>query len=199
MNESIEYWKNRYAETVDGNCCGSVGRLGNFKVDTVGMLAAGCLRGRGWILDVGAGPGPMAVRLRDAVTPCYYNATDPCVETKGVRFWPWQAAKECEPGSFHMVLSLDVLLHLPVYSEWVEHLDMLFRLAGRYVVIFGADFDAEPGQFAGHVLPRRFSEYITAHYPWHLAWRIPNLYPWSGDNSRDDVSFCGFFVYRRNI
>jgi len=93
-----------------------------------------------------------------------------------------------------LALSLDVIYHIvedDIFELYIEH---LFSVAEKYVIIYSSDFTAYSP--SPHVKYRRFSEWIISRLPeWKLLKKIPNRYPYEGDDRTGSLS--DFYIYKK--
>lgn len=93
-------------------------------------------------------------------------------------------------------LSLDVLYHLIEDAVYEQHLSDLFAIGQRYVIIYAWNTNADDLTLPTHVLPRKFTDYISEHFPdWELAEHEKNPFP-AWKYGQEKGSNAEFFVYR---
>jgi len=198
---SSAYWKGRYSE--GGNSGrGSYGAFGEFKAEVVNGLVRefqvgsviefGC--GDGNQLALGAYPryigldisvaaiGLCARRFREDLTKSFFLYDPVCFVDHAGLF-------RAELG-----LSLDVIYHLTEERVFDAYMGHLFSSSSRLIVIYSND--SERPSPSAHIRYRRFSDWVHARAPqWSLLRRIPNRYPFTGDDRTGSPS--DFFVYSR--
>ena len=194
---SQAYWEERYRR--GGNSGdGSYGRLSMFKAEVLnGFVAGNRIES---VLEFGCGDGN---QLDLAEYPRYlgFDVSPRAVELCRKRFASdptksFRLMQEYAGERVDLTLSLDVIYHLvedPVFERYME---ILFDAALRYVIIYSSNIEDNRGNKGRHVRHRRFSDWIALERPtWKLVRRIPNRYPYHGDNTKG--SFADFYVYQR--
>lgn len=109
------------------------------------------------VLDFGCGDGYVSGLVTRSVP--IWVAYDPNVEGKDRR----------PSGIFDLVLSLDVLFHLPNEDEYRAYLHALFGYAKRSVFVWSTNHDNAKGHH--HVLDRAWL--ADAPKAWSVTWAIP--------------------------
>lgn len=96
-------------------------------------------------------------------------------------------------------LSLDVLYHLIEEDVYEQHLTDLFAIGKRYVIIYAWNKDAADLKLPVHVLPRKFTDYISEHFAeWELIEHEKNPFP-ASSFGQEKGSNAEFFVYRHQV
>jgi len=198
---SPNYWKQRYA--AGGNSGrGSYGPFAEFKAETINGLVRelqvrsviefGC--GDGAQLGLGQYPAYIGLDVSPgAIQLCRRRFAD----DRGRSFFLYDP--ECfvdHHGLFRaeLGLSLDVIYHLTEDRVFAAYMSHLFASSTRFVLIYSND-DERPSP-AAHIRYRRFSDWIGREAPeWALLRRIPNRFPFTGDDRTGSPS--EFFLYSR--
>ena len=193
---SWEYWEDRYR--FGGNSgAGSYDRLAAFKGEVIEEF-----REQHAIADViefGCGDGNQLQYFhprsylgfdvsRKAVHLCRERyGNDPSKRFEELTAYAGETAE--------LTLSLDVIYHLVEDSAYTAYMDLLFRAARRFVIIYSSNTDDDTDS-APHVRHRRFTDRVEREYPdFTLVRHIPNRYPYDGDDTR--TSKADFFLYER--
>lgn len=192
------YWESRYRRG-DGSGAGSYGALARFKADVINGFVA--RNGVQTVIELGCGD---AAQLALAVYPSYVGvdvsptAVAQCRRqmdgdpTK--RFFALADAGEYG-GTYDLALSLDVVYHLLEDRVFAAHMQALFALANRYVIIYSSNHDARG--HAGHIRHHSVTDWVETHAPeWQQIDFIKNQYPY--DRKRPaETSFADFYHFGR--
>lgn len=92
-----------------------------------------------------------------------------------------------------LTLSLDVIYHLIEDEVFNAYMKLLFDSSEKFVIIYSSNTDKQLKPQAAHVKHRNFSSWIEHNSTWQLVKRIPNKYPYSGNNH--DGSLADFYIY----
>jgi hypothetical protein len=200
---SRKYWETRYAAGGTSGL-GSYGEVAEFKAKVLNDFVK--KYNVKTVIEFGCGDGN---QLSLSNYPAYIGLDVSCtaiqrciqrfINDKRKGFFLY------DPDCFHdsaslfradLALSLDVIYHLVEDRKFHQHLQHLFSAAGRYVIIFSSDTDANPFYVAPHVRHRQFSETVRLNFPgWTLIERVPNSLARRGDAI--DTAVANFFVYGR--
>jgi len=196
---SREYWELRYTRG-DASGFGSCGILAVFKArivnsfvsenDIHSVIEFGC--GDGNQLSLANYPAYLGLDVsRTAIALCnkrFHND-----ETKSFFLYdPECFVDKHSVFKADLTLSLDVIFHLVEDTVFELYMQHLFSAATRFAIIYSSDTDLPAP--APHVKHRRFSRWVELHLPeWKLLERIPNEYPWKGDDRTGSLS--DFFIY----
>lgn len=188
-----EYWNKRYEAGT--TFAGSTGRLLDFKFGVVqdvvnkykikSVIDLGC----GFpavlaALDVGRYTG---VEISDyALSELEEHAS----ETKTFKYL--KALRKADAAD--MAVSLDVIQFVPD-DEYTAHLDLLFSMGKKYVLIYGPNQTGSGLQLADHMHFREFLPYIKEKYGLEPAHIIANDYPADYRNMRG-TSFSSFYLFK---
>ena len=198
---SQDYWRQRYTE--GGNSGrGSSGQFADFKAETVNGLVRD-LQVRS-VIEFGCGDG---AQLALGEYPVYIglDVSPRAIQLCRHRFAGDQNKSfflydpECfvdRQGLFQaeLSLSLDVIYHLTEDRVFQAYMAHLFGSATRFVLIYSSD--DERTSPAAHIRWRRFSDWIGLEArEWELLRRIPNRFPFTGDDRTGSPS--DFFLYFR--
>jgi len=192
------YWSERY-QSGRNSGPGSYGNLARFKADVLNDLVKE--RDVQSVIEFGCGDGN---QLALAQYPKYvgYDVSPIAVDMCRAMF-AGDTSKE-----FHLVgeydgreadlsMSLDVIYHLTEDRVFDAYMRRLFGAALRYVVVYSSNQEQPIEPVSIHVRHREFSKWVAreAGDEWRLAEKIPNAFPYNGDNAA--TSFADFYVYER--
>ena len=199
MNNA-EYWDHRYKKGI-GPGSGSKGRLAAFKlkvvqdiVDTYKVKS---------IADVGCGDGSqlMALKVDEYKGFDVSNwAIARAIVAAGLRSkWEYFEMDEeavTEPNQADMAVSLDVIPFLDE-KHFKRHLDMLFHLSRRYVLIYAPNRDAKGLRLASHMHFRQFVPVVKELFKLAPVFHVPNEHPAEQIRGRikPDTSFAEFYLF----
>ena len=204
---SADLWERRYAAGGDAGP-GSRGRLARFKADIVNDFARqDAVR---TVVELGCGDGDQLALMEYGdyvgidVSPTALSACrERFADRPGWRFLEPEGIGDLS-GSFDLALSLDVIGYLvldvirylvedPVYEQ---HMDRLFTLSDRFVMIYSTNHEAYGT--GDHVRHRRFTDWIAANQPdWIQIRHVANRYPFDPTDP-DNISDADFFVFARH-
>ena len=195
--ESAKYWNDRYRSGV-GAGAGSRGRLYEFKLRTVQDIVNRYKVKS--VVDVGCGDGGQLMSLEVAK----YHGLD--ISTIAIEAASSYATKNriyqiIEPDTIakgkvaDMAISLDVIQHLPD-DQFEAHIDLLFRLAKKYVLIYAPNHSGEGLKLASHMYFRESDGWIdiAVNHGFFESERLFNEYP-ADARLLPDTSFSEFFLY----
>jgi hypothetical protein len=192
------YWESRYRRG-DGSGDGSRGALAQFKADVINGFVV--RNGVQTVIELGCGD---AAQLALATYPSYMGvdvsptAVARCrrqMEGDQTKRFCTLADADGYRGTYDLALSLDVVYHLLEDPVFTAHMQALFSLAGRYVIIYSSNHDARG--HAGHIRHHSVTNWVAAHAPeWHQIDFIKNRYPY--DRKRPgETSFADFYHFGR--
>jgi SAM-dependent methyltransferase len=198
FRDSSSYWERRYRRGGTSGP-GSVGRLAEFKADTLNGFVA--WMGIQTVIEFGCGDG---VQLALAAYPRYVgiDVAKGSISACRRRFAGdatkrFYLASRVPPnlGRFDLVLSLDVIYHLVEDEVFDAYMRSLFAHASRFIAIYSSN-KVRPSN-APHVRHRLFTHWIEVHEPqWRKRGFLPNIYPY--DPARPgDTSFADFYFFER--
>lgn len=196
------YWNARYK---DGSApgAGSRGRLKAFKLDTVQKIVTDYKIGS--VVDVGCGDG---AQLRE-LTVGQYRGIDPSEAAidlaiasaidagKKVPQWMYHVMDEEALAAGRiadMAVSLDVLFHLPD-AMYEPHLEILFGLAKKYVLIYAPNRCGDKLRLASHMFFREFVKDVKRMFGVEPILHIANPYPPVPGSSGNDTSYSDFYLF----
>lgn len=196
---SAHYWKTRYA--VGGTSgVGSYGKFATFKAHTINrLLTAHQINS---IVDLGCGDGNQA-KMIDGDSYLGVDVSQAAIQKCRRRFAGTARRSFLLLDDFKRVvretsfkadatISLDVIYHLIEEVDYRQHLELLFNVATKMVLIYSSDVDRVSPH--PHLKHRKFTADVsTAYGKWELAQVIRNAYPFRGDHRHG--SFADFFVY----
>jgi hypothetical protein len=92
-----------------------------------------------------------------------------------------------------LALSLDVVFHLVEDAVFEQHMQHLFGVARRFVIVYSSDFDG-PGM-AAHVRHRNVSAWVASSFPaWERTEVVENPHTTHDDGT---PTIAKFLVFRR--
>lgn len=153
--ETAAYWKTRYARGASSGG-GSRGAEATTKAALIDRVITEVRPTS--VLDFGCGDGYVDGLVTEHVER--WVSYDPNVDGRD----------GLPQGTFDLVLSLDVLFHLPGDEEYHAYLRALFAYATRYVLIWSTNHDNDRGHH--HVLDRAWLHDVPAG--WSVKWSIPD-------------------------
>lgn len=192
------YWDQRWgAGTGLGD--GSRGRLAEFKLTTVqNMVDRLNVKS---VVDVGCGDGSQLASLKVSG----YRGLD--ISERAIEI----ASKHTEANRLYSVMdedaigaeeiadmsiSLDVIIHLDT-DALCSHLDLLFHLSRRYVLIYSANHTGDGLALASHMHFTEFVSCIEERYGLTPIEHVLNAYPavFRKGRIQPGTSFCDFYLY----
>lgn len=197
--DSGKYWENRY-QTIknrpSGN--GSYGKLAKFKADVINPY----IKGKD-VVELGSGDGNQFTLFKGYKSYVGFDVSQTIIDACNKKF--------CKQGKevyfYHMdeylddiykiskvdvVMSLDVLYHLIEDSVYEGYISDLFKFEPQTVIIYAMDIE-DDGNFASHVKPRKFTEYIKSNFPnYKMSLKVNQKHP-STDHTKG--SRADFFIY----
>ncbi len=192
LNKMKGYWNKRYEAGT--TFAGSTGRLLDFKFGTVqGIVNEYGIKS---VVDLGCGfPAVLAaldvdkymgVEISDyALSELEEHASD----TKA--FKDLDDLKKADAAD--MAVSLDVIQFVPD-DEFHAHLDLLFTMGKKYVLIYAPNQPGTGLTLAEHMYFREFLPYVKEKYGKEPAKIISNDYPADYRNQRG-TSFSSFYLF----
>lgn len=191
------YWDNRYKTGV-GAGSGSRGRLYEFKLRTVQDIVD--KYGVKSIVDVGCGDGGQMMGLKVEkyigldISIVAINSAQAYRSDKR-EYFPIDADSIATGKTCDMTISLDVIQHLED-DQFAAHMDLLFRLAKKYVLIYAPNHDGVGIRLADHMRFRFFHKYITENFKSaRQEMLVLNEYPADARNPSSTTSFSDFYLY----
>ena len=194
---SSDYWERRYHAGLNSGA-GSYGRLAEFKAQTLNSFVT--THDVKSVIELGCGDGN---QLAMANYPRYLgiDVSKTAIQRCSHRFsgdssksflWydPRHRSNLANFIAGDLTLSLDVIYHLLEDETYQRHLDDLFSMARRFVIVYSSDrVERHP---AAHVRHREFTVDVTARFPeFRLTERIRNPYP--------EETFADFFFFERDV
>lgn len=195
MKNTPEYWDDRYRTGVGaGN--GSRGRLYEFKLNTVQNIVDDF--GIESVVDVGCGDGTQMMSLRVKkytgldISPTAIDIASR-LSGKGRNYFIMNEDSTAKGKIADMAVSLDVVFHLPD-DQYQAHIDLLFRLAKRYVLIYAPNHSGEGIRLASHMHFHEFVPDIKEKFGLDPILRIEQPYPVEGAPA-NNTSYCEFYLF----
>lgn len=182
---SKRYWENRYAK--EGNSGpGSYGEKAKYKAGIINQFISD--NHIDHVIELGCGDGNQLSYFKiknytgidiskTSINICkekYKNSTQ-------IYFFEWSEFNFLE-RRFDLALSLDVIYHLIEDRIFTEYMNVLFGKLAKYVIIYAWDEDSFQ-KF--HVKHRKFSTYISAHFPEYTLL-----------HTIKKEGFCDFWIYK---
>ena len=197
---SHDYWERRYESGGDSGV-GSSGALAAFKADFLNGFVE--REGVASVIELGCGDGrqlslaryPRYVGLdvaHDAIRRCANRFGDD--GTKSFFLYDPDCFVD-HTGVFvaDLALSLDVVFHLVEDAVFEQHMQHLFGVARRFVIVYSSDFDG-PGM-AAHVRHRNVSAWVASSFPaWERTEVVENPHTTHDDGT---PTIAKFLVFRR--
>jgi 2-polyprenyl-3-methyl-5-hydroxy-6-metoxy-1,4-benzoquinol methylase len=198
VSGTAAYWESRYRRG-DGSGAGSYGALGRFKADVINEFVT--RNGVRTVIELGCGD---AAQLALATYPSYVGvdvsptAVERCrrrmQEDPTKRFYALADAGAYR-GTYDLALSLDVVYHLLEDSVFTAHMQALFTLASKYVIIYSSNYNGRG--HAGHLRHHSVTDWVAAHAPaWQQTDFIRNQYPYDPKRPAE-TSFADFYHFGR--
>ena len=193
---SGDYWERRYHAGLNSGA-GSYGRLAEFKArvlnsfvasnDVSSVIELGC--GDGNQLTMGKYPRYLGIDVsKTAIALCAKRFAQ---DSSKSFLWydPQHSANLANFIAADLTLSLDVVYHLLEDDVYQRHLDDLFSMSRRFVIVYSSDrVERHP---AAHVRHREFTGDVRDRFPeFRLMERLSNPYP--------EETFADFFIFQRN-
>jgi SAM-dependent methyltransferase len=193
--KSGEYWENRYAS--GGNSgVGSFGKLARYKAEVLNSFIED--HGINTVLELGCGDGNQLLhyKIRDYIgVDVSPTAIKLCQERfagdTSKRFFIYDRELRGKIGQYRadLAISVDVIYHLVEDDVLSAHIDDLFGLSSRFVIIYSTNFDRS--YRSPHQVDRQVASIIQERRPdFELIDTITN--PYKGSETASD-----FFVYER--
>lgn len=200
FRNSTSYWKTRYE--VGGNSdLGSYNELAIFKANILNKFVEN--NSIKTVIELGCGDGN---QLRYAKYPSYKGfdispkAIEMCSqlfnEDKSKTFYIIDQNIHSQILSYtsDLAISLDVIFHLIEDPIFEDYMSLLFTASNKFVCIYSSNKDDNSDTQVHHVKHRDFSQWIEENRPeWRLIKKIPNIYPYNGDDRVS--SFSDFYFY----
>lgn len=190
-----QYWNDRY-ETGVGAGDGSRGQLLKFKVETVQSIVDKYKIKS--VIDVGCGDGRQLSRL-DVSKYIGLDISSSAIDKassftdKNREYFILNEDTTAKGEQADMAISLDVVMHLP-YDQFLPHIATLFRIAKRYVLIYGPNRNGADIRLAPHMFFREFAADIEEKYKLKPIEVIRNAYPVEGE-PKPGRSYSDFYLY----
>lgn len=197
FSTSSNYWEDRYRR--GGNSgAGSYNRLACFKADVLNeFVAAHHIRS---VIEFGSGDGAQLGLAKypqytgvDVSTTVLEATRRRFAEDPSMRFL--HTSEVAADDRAELALSLDVIYHLVEDEVFDAYMRQLFDGATQYAIVYASNEDKSwPDP---HVRHREFTRWVERNEPhFELVEKIPNAYPYSGDNP-ENTSFADFYVFAR--
>lgn len=152
--QTSDYWKTRYGRGASSGG-GSRGDEATAKAALIDRVIDEVHPAS--VLDYGCGDGYVSGLMTRRVE--HWVDYDPNVEGKAIQ----------PVGLFDLVLSFDVLFHLPGDEEYRAYMQALFTYASRHVLVWSTNYDNARGHH--HVLDRAWLADMPSN--WYVKWAIP--------------------------
>lgn len=199
FHNSRNYWETRYASGGDSGK-GSSSKLAKFKAEIINQFIE--THQVESVIEFGCGDGQQLTLLR---LPRYYgyDVSPTAINMCKTRFcnYPnmfFRLIQEYNGETADLALSLDVIYHLVEEEVYQNYMNLLFKAATRYVVIYSSNFEDKSLRFGHHIRHRKFTEWVDANAPeWMLIAYIPNRYPYKGIWRLG--SFSDFYIYEKIV
>ena len=198
FTNSKDYWINRYKN--GGNSgAGSYNNLAEFKGEILNKFVSE--KKIQTVIELGCGDGN---QLEYFKFPSYigFDISDVIIEKCRLKFKQDESKQfyllnEISNQKADMLLSLDVIYHLIEDETYHDYMNNLFDLSNKYVIIYAIDDYHESGNYAPHVKPRKFTNWIKKNkHEFELTKHIPNKYPFVKGKEKT-TSFADFYIYEK--
>jgi SAM-dependent methyltransferase len=196
--DSNKYWEDRYKNN-ETSGDGSYGKLAIFKGNIIyNFIKEYDVKS---ILDLGCGDGNQLKYYN--TTNINYIGVDPSstIINKLKEIYKNDKNKKfiILDKNFNtkaeLTLSCDVLFHLINLNIWEKHIDNLFNISTKYVIIYAYDFDQD---WNNHCKSRKFTDFIKKKYSnWQLIKVIKNEYPLFEGCDDKNASMSDFYFYKK--
>lgn len=194
---SADYWETRYSKGRNSGP-GSYSRLAAFKADVINDFVRD--RNIQSVIELGCGDG---AQLQQADYPAYtgvdvsrtvlQSTSDLFKDDPSKRFLHLDDVTDADQAD--LAMSLDVIYHLVEDKVFEQHMNLLFRLAKRYAIIYASNEDRPVNDI--HVRHRKFTDWIERNQPsFHQVKMIKNPYP-EDLADPDNTSFADFYFFER--
>lgn len=196
FNGSGDYWQKRYQK--GGNSGdGSYDRLAEFKAEFINdFVKTHKIQS---IIEIGCGDGN---QLNYANYPNYvgYDVSEDALKLCRSKFEKDNTKRfnhldALDDNKADLSLSLDVIYHLIEDKVYETHMDLLFSLAEKYVIIYSSNSNHQQKLQAPHVKHRQFTEWTNHLKSWELIEIKKNIYPFDGNTEK--TSFADFYVFKK--
>ena len=198
---SKSYWNNRYKN--GGNSGdGSYGYLKDYKLDIINNFIQD--KNIDSIIDLGCGDGNQIDGL-DINKYYGYDVSETIIKKckelyKNKSNFKFFISNQENYIKSDLGISLDVIYHLVEDHIYKEYLNNLCEYSNKYIIIYSNNYNANThdpltnAQYANHVKPRNFTQYINDNFPkWKLDHIIKNKY--FGNNG----VWSDFFIYSKTL
>jgi len=203
--DSNKYWEDRYKNN-ETSGDGSYGNLAIFK----GKIINSFIKEHNIksILDLGCGDGNQLKHINTA--NINYIGVDPSTtiinklkeiykNDKNKNFIQLEMVMQNHYKLYNvkteLTLSCDVLFHLINLDIWEQHINNLFNISAKYVIIYAYDFNQD---WNNHCKSRRFTDFIREKYSnWQLIKVIKNEYPLFEGCDDQNASMSDFYFYEK--
>ena len=183
--DSAKYWENRYKK--HGNSgTGSYGRLSKFKAEVINdFIEKHKIK---YVVDLGCGDGHMASLIKVQlyvgmdVSEFIIDHNERVFKNIDGRLFFLIENNNYYTycPALQMTLSLDVIFHLIEDSVFEAHMEALFKLADKYVIIYSSNTEDQRLAKPAHVRSRKFTDWISKNKPqWVLIKYIKNKYSYT--------------------
>ena len=190
-----KYWNERY-ETGVGAGDGSRGILLHFKLAKVQEIVDKYKIKS--VIDIGCGDGRQLSGLEvgkyiglDISNSAIDKAS--AFTDKNREYFILNEDTTAKGDQADMAISLDVIQHLPD-EQYEAHINLLFRLAKRYVLIYGPNRTGEGIKLASHMFFRKFVQDVVKKHKIEPILIINNDYPVEGD-PKPGRSYSDFYLF----
>jgi len=195
FNGSGDYWNKRYKK--GGNSGdGSYDKLAEFKSEFINNFVK--LNHIDSIIEIGCGDGN---QLNYAKYPKYigYDVSEEALRLCRSKFNEDKTKAFKHLNSFatdraDLSLSLDVIYHLIEDDVFEVHMNQLFSVSDKYVIIYSSNTNQQQNLQAPHVKHRKFTEWTERLDNWELIEIKKNKYPFDGNTEKS--SFADFYVFK---
>jgi len=197
FSDSKVYWQTRYIRGGHSGE-GSYHKLAEFKASVINDFVQS--KNIVTVIEYGCGDGN---QLLLANYPNYHgiDVSEIAVKTceqmfKNDRTKKFSLLIDEQNETADLTLSLDVIYHLLEDETFDDYMHKLFDTSNRYVIIYSSNTNDQIAPIAPHVRHRKFIDWVNKEKSsWQLLQRIPNIYPYTGDDT--EGSFADFYIFQK--
>lgn len=194
---SEDYWEKRYQ--IGGNSGdGSYGKLAQFKAEVINtFVAKNKVR---TVAEIGCGDGNQ-LSLMNYPEYIGLDVSSSAISRCGSLYkdksnYRFMLLKDRRDERADLVLSLDVIFHLIEDEVFGKHMNLLFDMSEKYVLIYSSNFDGSSEATGDHFRNREFSKWVSANRKdWKLTQNIPNRFPFNENTGNGSLS--EFYIYEK--
>lgn len=194
---SSKYWETRYKK--GGNSGeGSYKKLAKFKSEVINKFVTE--NSIDSVIEFGSGDGNQLTLFKFKQylgVDVSKTAIDQCKEMYlGDESKSFVELKDFKGHTSQLTMSLDVIYHLIEDEVYFSYLELLFKSAEKYVIIYSSNQVEQKQKNISHIKHRKFTDWIDMNMPnFKLISEVPNIY--KGDGLNGESSFADFYIYEK--